>query len=399
MNRRTVYTVIVIILVFFLFFNPFRRRSQDDVPQPYVANEVLDELSGYLESHHRSPEVYLAELFRDHSLVFLGEFGRVSQQVNVVSRSIPELYERGIRHMGIEFALYEDTPRIDAILTADSYDEDAVHEILFNRMVLWGYQEYADIFRYAWELNSGLPEDSPPFRIVGLNVPIRWDKLENERDMRDPEVIARVYENGVPDIFMAETILEEFVRKDRKALVFTSLQHAFTSFVVEPYAEKAREMELPDDRRAGNIVYDRVGNAAATVLFHSPWPYKRAQALVTRPVEGTFGRLIPVLPEDMRFAGFDTAGTPFGELDAERNDFAEGYDNLVLQDLCDGYIITGPISSYETVTPIPGFIDEDNIDEALLRFPGPNVDPVPVEEMNTYIANVVDSTQKIMDRF
>ncbi len=233
-------------------------------------------------------------------------------------------------------------------------------------------------------------------------MPINWEYLENEKQMQDPEVIKLIYEKGVPDEFMAETVMREFVRKGRRALIYTTIQHAFTSFRTIEYAEKARKVELGDDRRAGNIVYDRIGDEAATVLFHSPWPYKRAQALVTYPADGAIDRLMENLSDDTAYvyAGFDTHGTPFGELDSDRNDFSYGYDErLSLADFCDGYIITGPIGDYETVTLIPGFINDSNIAEAIARFPGPNIDSVTVDEMNSFIAGVLDSRAKIIDRF
>ena len=106
------------------------------------------------------------------------------------------------------------------------------------------------------------------------------------------------------------------------------------------------------------------------------------------------------LPPELQFAGFRTLGTPFGDLDSDLNDFSRGYEqDLLLKDFCDAYIITGPIASYETVIPIPGFIDQSNIDEAIANFPGPNIDPVTVEEMNSYIANILESRKQILDRF
>lgn len=399
MNRRTIYTIAVAILIFFVFFNPFGRNKENDVPLPYVRSDVLDELESYLVDRYQTPEAYLAGLFRNHSIVFLGEFGRIAQQVEVVQNAIPLLYEAGVRNLGMEFALFEDTGQINEIITASSFDEQAVSRILFNRMVLWGYQDYLDVFRAAWELNAALPDDAPKFRIVGLNVPVNWYALEDERDMQDPEIIAQVYNRGVPDDFMAETILEQFVRRDEPALIYVSIQHAFTSFVLKEYAEKAQEMGLSEARRLGNIVFDRIGTDAATVLFHAPWPYDRAQTLITHPADGAIDRLLKELPEAYQRAGFDVPGTPFGHLDAERNDFAKEYDDLLLSDLCDGYIITGPIAAYEPVVAIPGFITEENLDEAMRRFPGPNLDPVTAEELNSYIAGVIDSTQQLIDRF
>ena len=399
MNRKTIYTIAIILIIFFVFLNPFRKRRTSEVPPPYVRSDTVEMLSDYITANFEPPAEYLASKFRDHSIVFVGEFGFVKQQVDVIRQAIPKLYERGVRVLAVEFALFEDTPRIDEILTADAYDEIAVHEVLFNRLVIWGFDDYAQLFQAAWEINANRSEGEEPFRIVGLSVPIQWEFLVKERDMRDPEVIAKVYKHGAPDEFMAKTIIDEFVRKDVRALVYTSLQHVFTKFVITDYAERARELGLNEDRRAGNIVYDRIGSDATTVIFHAPWPYNRSQALVTHPAEGAIAKLLESLPEEYHFAGFDTHGTPFGDLDSERNDFAKGHDDLTLGQLCDGYIITGPITAFEPVTQIPGFITDDNLEEALRRFPGPNMDPVSAEELNTYIGSLIENSQKIFERF
>lgn len=147
MNRRTVYTIAIVILVFFLFFNPFDKKDDGSVPAPYLRSDTLEDLTTYLTANHELPEQYIASKFRDHSLVFVGEFSRVKQQVEVVIRALPVIYEAGVTVMGIEFALFEDTPRIDALLTAPAFDEAEVKEILFRRMVLWGFEEYIDLFR------------------------------------------------------------------------------------------------------------------------------------------------------------------------------------------------------------------------------------------------------------
>ena len=399
MNRRTVYTIAIVVILFFLFFNPFKRKSRTDIPKPYTSSTVLAELTEYVEASGKSPERYLADLFRRHDIVFLGEFGLIKQQVEAVQRAIPLLYESGVRNLGIEFALFEDQSRIDEVLLSAEYNAASVHEILFNRMVIWGYEEYAGLFEAAWRLNASLDDGDKPFRIVGLNLLLDWNLLVEERDMRKPEVVAQLYANGIPDVFIAETIMDEFVRKGEKALIYTSMEHAFTGFESADYVENAKKMNLADSRRAGNIVYDNIGNRAATVLFHSPWPDRRAQTLISFPLDAAVDRLLEELPEESRFFGVDVIGTPFGALDADRNDFARGQDDVTLADMCSGYIATGLFKEWTPTAPIPGFINDANFEAAVRDFPGPNIESTTVEEMNSYISGVADSRAKLVERF
>ena len=319
--------------------------------------------------------------------------------MEVLKNTIPLLHKNGITRLGVEFALYSDQDTIDTILTAPNYDEDAVFTLLFNRMVIWGYQEYADIFRSAWKVNQNLRKGEKPFRIVGLNVRQYWEFFQSEKDMKKPEVLQAVFADGVPDVHMAEVVAREFLNKGEKALVFTSLQHAFTDHVVQDYAENAEEMGLDDTRRLGRIIHEKAGDRVGTIIMHAPWPNDRAQFLAVHPMDAVLEKLVDSLDEERYYFGFFTADTPFGELGAGRNDFTKGYAKLTLADMCDGYIVTGPIGDYLPVTPIPDFINDNNLPYTIQNFPGATPENATEEDMNTYISNLAESRGTFLEKF
>ena len=399
MNRRAIYTVGIGLILFFLFFNPFKKRNNQDVPKPYVPKETVATLSDFMNTSAKAPEEFLVDHLRDHRIVFVGEYGQIKQQIMLLHSAIPLLHKNGITHIGVDFALYEDQKEIDRILSAEEYDEEAVHAVLFNRMVIWGFQEYADVFRVAWELNRGLKPGETPFRIVGLNVHQNWQVVESERDVNKPEILAQVFEEGIPDAFMADVIQKEFIGRGKKALIYVGMQHAFTDFVAIQYRENAEKNELSETRRLGNIIYDSIGEDASTVMMHSPWPYKRAQLLAVFPANGVFEKLFEELPPEAHQVGFPVDGTTIEEFAAGRSDFAYKYDGLKLSDMCDGYLLFGPIEGYEMVTPILNFINDGNIDRANTNFPGANVESISVEDMNTYIVGLLDNRKKYLERF
>ena len=295
--------------------------------------------------------------------------------------------------------MYSDQEEIDRILSAEFFDEEAVKKVLFNRLVIWGFQEYAGIFREAWKLNRGLEEHQEPFRIVGLNVRTHHEFIEREKDARDPDIVKKVFQSGVPEVFMAETILAEFVRTEKNALVYTNLTSSFTDFEVVTLKERAEKMELPDNRHTGAIISDSIGDRAATVLMHSPWPYTRAQTLFAYPLYGILDEVMDALPGSLQQVGFDTADTPVGVLSAGGNDFVAKQRSVKLQDMCDGYILLGSIKEYTTVTPYSDFIHSENFADAIKNFPGPEPLDTNAEEFNTYVANMAESTRKALDRF
>ncbi|MBT3273100.1 MAG: hypothetical protein HN368_08110 [Spirochaetales bacterium] len=399
MNRRTIYTIGIAVILFFIFFNPFKKGSNTDVQRPYVPNDTQELLIDYVENNYKTPENYLVSMFQSRDIVFVGEMNQIKQQVETIENVIPLLYKNGITNLAVEIALSEDQAAIDSLLSSNSYDPKAVEKILFNRMVIWGFQEYADIFKKAWDLNRTLPEDSPPFRIIGLSVRQNWSMVESEKDMRDPEIVSQVFATGIPDVVMADVIRKEIINKDEKGLIFVSSQHAYTAFEAKEYTENAAESGLSDTRRGGNIIYDLIGNRSATVLMHGPWPYKKAQLLSVFPADGVFDKLIDDLPEDRQSVGLLVTSPELIDIRAGRSDYSYEYDGLKLSDMCDGYILLGPINEYEVVSPIADFITEDNIATTIANFPGAAPGDITVEEMNDYIASLTTNRKTFLAKF
>ncbi len=398
-NRFLMIAVVVIAVVF--IFNPFGRRQPAERLFPaYVKKEVLDPLAADLRARAQKPEDYVAGLFDSHDIVFLGEFPKIKQQVEFVSALIPVLYRHGVTQLGIEHALYSSQSEIDALLSAPVFDDARARRIAFDFIVLWGFEEYEGLLKSAWQLNRTLAAGAKPFRVVGLNVRRHWEYIKTEGDVDKPEVVQKVLSEGVPDRFMADTILREFVDRGEKALVFVNMQNGITRYRNNEYAKNARAKGLGETRRAGNIVYDRIGGRAVFVPMHAPWPDKNTLSRVNFPVDGVFDRIIGALPKGARRLGFDLPGTAAGRLEIKTDVYRSGYDSLTLADFADGYVILGPLSEYETVTPIPDFITDANVEQALANFPGPKDPRKPTPtELNRYISQDVANLKRILDQF
>ncbi len=391
MKRNTLLIAVVAVVAVLFVFNPFQLLRGRGTRRPAVSPQTLSPLASWARSGFRPPEDYILSCFRSHDIVFLGEFYKISQNVKLVSALIPRLYAAGVRNLGIEYALAEDQPRIDALLTAPSYSEAEARRITFRWIVTWGFQEYIDLYRAAWEVNHGRPAGSPPFRIVALNVRQNWEYVKAERDMTDPETVRKILANGVPDAFMAQVILREIAARGEKALIFCNMQHAFTRYREREYERNAAARGFPETRRTGNIVREAVGDRAFTILLHAPWPDRRSPNGLSYPAEGVLDALMDALPPDLQSAGFDTGGSPFGELPLRTGSLAEGYQGLTLSGVCDGYVLQGPIAKYTTVTPIEGFVPEGEGDYAVKNFPGPKPPGLTVAQVNQSIPDDVKS--------
>ena len=118
---------------------------------------VIADFTEYLKTHHQTAEDYIVGQFKTHDIVFLGEnCHRCNQNELLLERLIPLLYNAGVRIVGYEMACSVDQPAIDRLVNGPTYDEAAAFTILQHWDFQWAYQEYADVFRAAWQLNHGL---------------------------------------------------------------------------------------------------------------------------------------------------------------------------------------------------------------------------------------------------
>jgi len=389
---------VAIVLLFVFVIDPFGLfKPKQTVAAPKATVSELTSLkSAYAQDAHPASQ-YVVGLFKSHEIVMVGELGRISQQVDFVASLIPDLYKAGVSNLGTEYALASDQKQIDRVLTASTYDAKAVDQILFDRMVIWGFKEYADLFHAAWQFNQTLPKGEKPFRIVGLSVTQEYQYLKSQKDATDPEVVKKVMANGIPDVFMAQVIQKEFIDRGEKALVYMSFDHVFTTYRNKQYTDRGKTAGITNTERTGNIVYDRIGTKAFSVCLHSPWSEPNGLGY---PVGGAIDALIKTLLAGSQSAGFTLAGTAFGNLPVKNPLYATGEPNLTLAGMFNGYVILGPISEYKAVTPIPDFINEANLATAITYFPGPNIpSTTTAQDLNNFIANMSKNMDVMLKRF
>jgi len=347
-------------------------RAQEQARRPEVDGELVSELVAYVTDNHRTPEEYIVGKFGSHDIVFVGEYHRIRHDAELVAGMIPGLYEAGVRSLGMEFARRADQADIDLLVTADEYDDVLAREMLWREWPWWGFKEYADIFRAAWQFNSALPDGAPPFRVFGLNATQDWSHVWSEEDRRDPETARKVWPEGDSDEVMAATILSEFVEKGEKALIYSGINHAYTEYRQPIVDGSTGEFLRFNGGRMGNRVFDEIGKRCVTVFLHSPWPpAENYSAPWVLAADGVVDAVIEALPGELRRAGFDVSGTPFATLGGETGWWKHGYDGFTLADYCDGYVIQGPLYDYEGVSLIDGWFTEDNRVEAIEQLANP----------------------------
>ena len=331
-----------------------------------ISQEEKQELIQYLTTHWKTPEEYVVEKFSDHDLVFIGEYHRIKHDVELIQNLIPRLYEIGVRNLGIEFGCYEYQDQVDSLITADEYDEDLARWLMFKWSVTWGYQEYMDVYRKAWEVNKSLPKDAPRFRVVNLDYRPNWNLAEEEMT---PELWKKVWHKGDRDQQMAQVILKEFVDKGQKALIYSGSHHALTHYYQPIYDYENKEFIRFDKNRMGNIIYNKMPDRVFHIFLHSPWSTKQSYSEHNFPISGIIDRIMREFKN--KRVGFDVKGSPFGKLRDDDTYYSIGYDEFTLSTFCDGYIFQKHFSDYEGCTVDTEFITQKNLQEAIEYWTNP----------------------------
>lgn len=395
--------VVIGVAIFFLI-DPFNLLT----PQaPGVGRrferETVTALSDLYDDIAVPIEDYLVRSMSTHDVVFLGYFDRIREPIVNLAAAIPALHRAGYRNLGVDLLLARDQDRIDALLTAPGFDSEEAERLLFNALVVRGYQEYVDLLEAAWRVNNEMgagPGSSDAFRVVGLAVNVNYQVVQTEEDAQDPEVLRRLFTEGVPDAEMARVILEDFVDQGEKILVFVPLQHALGRFTDEPYRENAQEAGVEETRRTARIVYETIGSRSTSIMFHNPVPSDQSAAGVDYPTGGTIDAVVAAKEGPAQFRGFSVVGNGFGELRLPRSRLApEEEQEVRLADVTSGYIVTGPIRELDAVTPIPDFYTTDNIQEAMDRFPGPKEEGLAPGDMNRFLTGMSENLDRMLNSF
>jgi hypothetical protein len=339
----------------------------DKMPLPQLDADRVQRLKQHLEENALAPHDYIVGKFEDHDVVVIGEMHRVKHQVQFIHELIPELYRSGVYILATEFARREDQWLVDSLLALPEYDEMLARDITFRQHVHWGYQEYVDIYKTAWELNNRLPGGSPRFRILALNDSPKWELFKTQADVNNDQVRKQAWEGCGEDLW-ARVVLDE-VAQGEKVLVYCGINHGFTSFQ-QPVVDAEGQFLRFWDQRAGNFLFEALGKRVITVYLHAPWPKTNGRGR-TYPADGGIDAVMRLLGSEHYPAGFDVAGTPFGELTGATSSYSAGYDPFGLGLFCDGYVFIKPLSSHEGTSAIRDFVNEGNVARARAWSPNP----------------------------
>jgi hypothetical protein len=350
---------------------------------------LLDRAKEYVAEKGQPPNEYILTKFRQHDVIFLGETKMVKHDAQFVQQLIPRLHDNGINTLAIEYARAVDQPMIDSLLTGDLFDEHLARQILFNYHPHWLYQEYADIFRAAWQVNHNLEDSARHFHIYGINCAPDWSYLHSFEDYGNADVMDSVWQ-GCTEREWAQVIIDRVFRGE-KVLVYCGLEHGFTEFA-EPKLDKDGVFQHHVRSHTGQLVYGSLQKKAITISLHGAWPALPSDSVeYVRAAGGLVDTVMMLTGRAKLPIAFDVSNSPFMEQTITNTYYALGYKDFNVAMFCDGYIVLKPLFEFETVTLITDFLDASNIKQAQSQTPNPDY-------RNFSVAGYLENAQKTLDR-
>jgi hypothetical protein len=308
----------------------------------------ISEFTSYLQARHVSGEDYIISLFKTHDVVFLGEGCHHCKPHELfLQRLIPHLYKAGVRIMGYEMACTDDQAAVDALINAPTYDEKAAFRILQQWWFNWAYQEYADVFRAAWQLNRSLPKGAPRFRILAIDAKADYHRLDPGMDATHPAARSTAIGGDIDKIRntrMADVVTREVLDKGLKALMFNGNGHSQRIY------QRPKNNTAERRTSAAFLVSQRFGDRVIGVSIEGPMG-----AAQDPLVQAILASLKP--GEDS--VGFSTKGSPIGSLMIHA-----GKDVVPIDDFYDGYVFHSMKTKWEPGTFRPEFVTDEFVKSA-----------------------------------
>jgi hypothetical protein len=371
-------------------------------PVPVPEPERIAAVSDVMESTGAPAAEYLTSRFEEAPLVFLGEFPQIAEHPRLVAEAIPDLASAGVRVIALEHVRSADQELLDRVTDVvdagdERFDSQAANELLFRRDVTWGFEEYRDILRAAWEYNSANPD--APVRLRGLSraiggaASVEAQEVELEAHMAG-ELLA---------------LVEEWPSTSRGVLVFVSARRAIRSVPDTAFQDAAgrtnRTVKVDarhtPPRRLAMWAEEELDLPVRSVLLHAPWPDAESRYGMTYPVFGVFDHAAfapegaqPPLPW-----GFDVRGTKIAGVSANPRGLRPEAGEVPLSSVMDGYIVLAPLPELSAATPIADFVRDSQEAEALRRYPGDIPDSAKAEDVNNYIGRTSANLDKVLSSF
>jgi uncharacterized RDD family membrane protein YckC len=318
------------------------------------------ELAEWLVKNASPPEEYAVTVAARHQLTIFGEIHHVGDNLQFLSRIIPDLYHRGgVTCLAMEALVADDDAALDQLVTASEFDRAAALALARHECwKSWGSGEYWDVLEAVWRLNRTLTQGQPPMRVIGLDrewdmpswslVGVGddarpgpwWERLRLLRVLPDLPLLAK------RDELMARELEREVFARGQRSVAWVGAAHAYTDYALPLIFGEAKG---PRRCRMGAILRQRHGEQVCHLRLHDSTIEGPALMAAIESAQQARGNAP---------AGFEVTGSPFADLRDEGGLEYRRDPSARFADFADGYIFLKPLAQQRHCTWEPGFITQ-----------------------------------------
>lgn len=318
-------------------------RGEGNAPEtssrdaPATAEADVETLAAYLRESGKPPVDYLTMKLKSHDLILLGETHRIADNCVLIARNLAPLYHKaGLRIFLTEFINSSKNDQLHQLVTANEFDSRLAVDLMRDYGTgIWGFQEYLDILRAAWQLNHELPEDAERLRVVGIDNDWGSQPPTRDRSQQFQNRLAR-------EQHMIGVVRDHALQPGRKSLVHIGRDHTYTNHGV----------------RLGTVLAKEADGRLFQVVLHHQYPCKPSPG----QIESLLDRVVASAADGA--VGFDLMGSPFADLQDPTCMYWMMMPETGLGDIMQGYIYLRPAGDLRSVSWIEGFINTENFDRA-----------------------------------
>jgi hypothetical protein len=317
---------------------------------PALADNVKKTYLDFITSHAQAPGDFIEASFDAHDIVFVNNV--ISNNTfEVVRKTIPALYKKGLRAIGVDYLLADDQKDIDGLLTAETFNEARAKNLLGYSFMFFSYVDHLALFRDIWQQNRARPRGTEPLRVLGLGMKINRELYTSEayRDRKD--LRKANLNNMTQDEFMFSVVEREVIGKKIKTLLYVNTPFCLKNAVQKGIAGFYRDLDINYRGTLAMMVRERIGDRAYIVLFHNVWTLNESGSSLF-PMGGVLDAAMKALPEAKAIAAFKVEESPCRDMPVSP-EFKDVSDKPVpFKNICDAYLLNGPLYRYHAL-PLP----------------------------------------------
>ena len=315
--------------------------------EPFVA---------YLSAIEQSPEDFLMEMLKTHTLVINGEYHRRKVSWDMLKRliSLPDFSDE-VGCIFMELPSWHQ-PTMNEFMSSDTLNSDLIIQIFQDEQPhgWWDRGEF-EFLCQLWETNQSLPEDKK-IRVVLADYQVPYSKITNIEEVRESEDRNTHMTNVVVNTINSST-------DKRNNLFLVGCAHAYKSNQAGiASAAKGKESELT----AGAQIANALGNNNVFTVFQHVLPGDNHGGNKSAIRGGVFDAAFELNAN--RPIGFKLADSPLG---------AEPFDGIyeikyntatgTYSDNFDGYLFLAPLADEPKSIPLTEIFTDEFIAEMQRR--------------------------------